>query len=69
MTLTWAEEDVKSWQSKSAHSPENSSMAPVGPQSPDDAGEWVESPVSRPQQGSPSRRGEPLLNGFLFGPR
>lgn len=38
-------------------------------QSPDDAGKWVESPVSRPQQGSPSGRGEPLLNGFLFGSR
>lgn len=37
--LTWAEEDVKSWHSKSAHSAENTSMAPVRPQSPDDAGE------------------------------
>lgn len=68
--LTWAEEDVKSWHSKSAHRAENTSMAPVRPHSLQMMrGKWVESPVSRPQLGSPSRRGAPLLNGFLFGSR
>lgn len=51
VNLTWAEDDVKSWHSRSAHRAESTSMAPLGPHGLQMmrggvwGREWVKSPV------------------------
>lgn len=78
-TLTWADDDVKSWHNKSTQSAENTTMAPSSPSKPRVYVEKrvksrVPAPFSlTPSVGNwalfPSRRGARLLNAFLFGSR
>lgn len=73
--LTWADDDVKSWHSKSTQTAESTAMASSSPSQTRLYAEKIQIPGSRssltppqrPQRGFPSPRSAQLLNGFLFG--